>query len=141
MPPQIHYADHVDGDKVQMRRMYWCCLIFCNICALISFSVMASAKNYSDATALAFTVGAGVLTWLSSGALLVYQWFGHVTNSQINESPHKRLLFFHLLFCIFAYSGAIASASISADLSDLDDDNLSKSVIKKQNEFVDKVML
>ena len=92
-PVQPEYGD---VGQPQKRRFYWCSLVVVNVCSLISYSIMASAKHYGEFTALEFTVGAGVLSWLSSGFLLVYQCFAHKTNSDISTDPHRFLLAVHL---------------------------------------------
>ena len=137
-PVQPEYGD---VGQPQKRRFYWCSLVVVNVCSLISYSIMASAKHYGEFTALEFTVGAGVLSWLSSGFLLVYQCFAHKTNSDISTDPHRFLLAVHLFFAIFAYSAAISSASISADLETFDDDafELDDKEAKTENAFIHRV--
>jgi hypothetical protein len=77
---------------------------------------------------------------LSSGFLLAYQCFASKTNSDISADPHRFLLAVHLFFALFAYSAAISSSSISADLETFDDDEfLDDKEEKTENEFVHKV--
>jgi|AntAceMinimDraft_5_1070358.scaffolds.fasta_scaffold38786_1 hypothetical protein len=47
------------------------CLATACFCSLVTFSAMANADGYSTVSAFQFTVAAGVLIWLYSGALLV----------------------------------------------------------------------
>ena len=119
------------------RRTYLLSLIAVNICSLVSFACIASADNYAVSTPLGFAVGSGVLSWLSSAFLLRYKCFTNETGSHISSKPHRITLGARLFFCIFAYSGAISSASVSADLHDIY--SMDDKSNNEYNSFVDKI--
>ena len=127
MPPQ-----GAEKDVVGMQQMHRTSLVTAWVSSLISFSVLASAKHknfdYSDSTALGFTVGAGVIIWLSISALLTFP-FAHSS---------KAFAALHAVSAVLAYSAAVASASISADLmvDDTFDDNRLASNLKSYNSRV-----
>ena len=112
-------------------------LIAVNFCSLVSFACIASADNYAVSTPLGFAVGSGVLSWLSSAFILIYKCSTNQTGSHIGSKPHRITLAEILFFCIFAYSGAISSASVSADLHDIF--SMGNKSNNEYNSFVNKI--
>ena len=119
------------------RKTYWLSLVTVNFCSLVSFSCIASADSYAVSTPLGFAVGSGVISWLSSGFLFSYQCFASQTGSDISSKPHRMTLAAHFIFCIFAYSGAVSSASVSADLHDIY--SMDDKSNNEYNSFVNKI--
>ena len=126
------------------RKTYWLSLITVNFCSLVSFSCIASADNYAVSTPLGFAVGSGILSWLSSGFFFLMSYWSpqhqcsiNQTGSHIGSKPHRMTLAARLFFCIFAYSGAISSASVSADLHDIY--SMDDKSNNEYNSFVDKI--
>lgn len=91
---------------------------------MISFSVLASASygfgfDYTNWTALQFTLTVGVFIWLFSWVLVAVAVIETCNNLDVNLSSNKTfqtsLRAANVVCIVFAYSAAIASASIGSD--------------------------
>ena len=93
--------------------------------SMISFSILASDEDdhnfhYTDWTALRFSVGIGVMTWLLTSFIFGEMMLSKFANMEL-LSPDKLenlVIYGDMLFAFFCYTAVICLSTFSTNLSD-----------------------